>query len=113
MGRLRLQPREFRLRAGARSEVDRRFLQIVNHLPDDSNLSEFIKKTVVEYYDQQSKLSATDKLQQEFLDLEEHFVEFMDKLRRLAVQNVEVEKVAKIKVDLLKLADEIRDQQIN
>jgi hypothetical protein len=103
MGRLRIQPREFRLRAGARSEVDRRFLQIVNHLPEDTNLSEFIKKTVVEYCNQQSKLSEADKLQQDFLELQERFEEFTENLQKLAVQNVDTEKVAKIKDDLQKL----------
>jgi hypothetical protein len=102
MGRLRLQPREFRLRAGARSEVDRCFLQIVNHLPENINLSEFIKKTVVNYYEQQSKFSEADKLQFDFLELQEHFGEFVDNLQRLegVTQNDEVEKVAKIKDDL-------------
>jgi hypothetical protein len=113
MGRLRLQPREFRLRAGARSEVDRRFLQIVNHLPEDINLSEFIKKTVVEYYNQQSKLSEADKLQQDFLELQERFEEFTENLQRLAVQNVEAEKVAKIKDDLQKLTAVINNSKLN
>lgn len=110
MGRLRLQPREFRLRAGARSEVDRRFLQIVNHLPEDTNLSEFIKKTVVDYCDEQSKISASDRLQQDFLELQEHFEEFLNNLGQFRVQNAdEAEKVAKIKTDLQNLVKTVNE----
>jgi archaellin len=84
MGKLRLQPREFRLRAGARSEVDRRFLQIVNLLPENINLSEFIKKTVVTYYEEQSKFSKADKLQQDFFEIQEQLGQFVENLQKVA-----------------------------
>ena len=107
MGKLRLQPREFRLRAGARSEVDRQFLQIVNHLPEDTNLSEFIKNAVVKYFERQSKLSEADLLQQELVELQDYFIEFSENLKRIAEKNIEAEKVAKVKADLRELAETI------
>jgi hypothetical protein len=103
MGKLKLQPREFRLRAGARSEVDRHFLQIVNHLPEDTNLSEFIKNAVVKHFELQSKLSEADLLQQELVELQEQMREFSENLNRIAKKNVEIEKVAKMKADLKEL----------
>ena len=99
MGRLRLQPREFRLRAGARSEVDRRFLQIVNHLPENINLSEFIKKTVVDYYEEQSNFSEADKLQRDFFEIQEQLGEFVENLQKAAktIPNEEKIKITAIK----------------
>jgi hypothetical protein len=99
MGRLRLQPREFRLRAGARSEVDRKFLRIVNHLPENVNLSEFIKKTVVNYYEEQSKFSEADKLQQDFFEIQEQLGQFVENLQKVAktIPSEEKPKIATIK----------------
>jgi len=96
MGKLRLQPREFRLRAGARSQVDRSFLQIINHLPENINLSEFIKKTVVNYYEEQSKFSEADKLQQDFFEIQEQLEEFIVNLQK-AAKSVPNEEKFKIK----------------
>jgi hypothetical protein len=109
MGRLKLQPREFRLRAGARSEMDRHFLQIVNHLPEDTNLSEFIKTAVVEHFQRQSKLSEADLLQQEFLELQERFWDFIENLKRLTDKTLEVEKVTKLRADLRDFAETIKE----
>jgi hypothetical protein len=111
MGRLRLQPREFRLRAGARSEVDRRFLQIVNHLPENVNLSEFIKKTVVTYYNEQSKLSEADKLQQDFFELQEQIDQFVENLRKTIkiVSNEEKPKIAAIKEQMGTLLNQLHE----
>lgn len=99
MGKLRLQPREFRLRAGARSEVDRRFLQIVNLLPENINLSEFIKKTVVTYCEEQSKFSKADKLQQDFFEIQEQLGQFVENLQKVAktIPNEEKSKIIAIK----------------
>ena len=109
MGKLRLQPREFRLRAGARSEVDRRFLQIVNHLPENVNLSEFIKKTVVNFYDEQSKLSEADKLQQEFFELQEYLDIFVENLQKAinTAPNEEKPKITVIKEQMGSLLNDL------
>jgi hypothetical protein len=109
MVKLKLQPREFRLRAGARSELDRRFLQIVNHLSEDTNLSEFIKNAVVEHFERQSNLSEADLLQLEFIDLKERFWSFVENIKRIAEKNVEVDKVAKLQADLHELAEKIKE----
>ena len=45
-----LQSRQIPLYAGVRSEVDRKFLKIINSLPKKTNLNEFIKSAVVEVY---------------------------------------------------------------
>ena len=108
MVKLKLQPREFRLRAGARSEFDRHFLQIVNHLPEDINLSEFIKNAVVEYFELQSKFSEADLLQQEFVELQDRFDGLIEKLRQITEKGLETEKVAKIKSNLRELAETIK-----
>ncbi|HBE79512.1 MAG TPA: hypothetical protein DDW65_17305 [Firmicutes bacterium] len=112
MGKLRLQPREFRLRAGARSEMDRNFLQIVNHLPEETNLSEFIKNAVVEFCRQQSQLSVVDHLQQEFWELQAQMEEFIAKLSSISVADHEKEKISQIKTDLQLLAENITQSLI-
>lgn len=96
MGKLRLQPREFRLRAGARSEVDRRFLQIVSRLPEDTNLSEYIKTAVVQYNEYQSSLSEADRLQREFDDLLERIGDFMADFQKARAKNEEPLKLAEL-----------------
>jgi uncharacterized protein (DUF1697 family) len=107
MGKLRLQPREFRLRAGARSEMDRNFLQIVNHLPEETNLSEFIKNAVVEFYRQQSQLSEVDRLQQEFWELQAQMEAFIAELRSINVADHEKEKISQIKSELQLMVENI------
>ena len=115
MGKLRLQPREFRLRAGARSEVDRRFLQIVNHLPENINLSEFIKKTVVQYYEEQGKLSEADKLQQDFFELQEQLDKFLENFQKISrvVSNEEKPKIVAIKDKMGNLFNELLESMEN
>ncbi|MGE5581467.1 MAG: hypothetical protein ACM3X9_02925 [Bacillota bacterium] len=107
MGKFKLQPREFRLRAGARTDLDRNFLQIVNSLPDEANLSEFIKAAVVESYQRRNKLSEVEQLQQETEEMLEMFNNLCLKFRIVAAKNPAEAKLEELKTSLKKLADEI------
>lgn len=62
MWKPRIKPREFRFRAGARTELDQAFLKIVGSLSPETNLSEFIKSAVVENDLRKREQSAADRL---------------------------------------------------
>lgn len=100
MGKFRLQPREFRLRAGARTELDRQFLQIVGNLPEEANLSEFIKQAVVEHYQQHHKLSELDLLKQEFSELFDGFQNALMKFEVIQAKEPLDEAITQLKTEL-------------
>ena len=107
MARLKLQPREFRLRAGARTDLDRSFLQIIAALPADANLSEFIKTQVVEGYQRRHHLSDGELLQEELLEIRAQLRDFCLKLRVIEEKQAEGERIQQIKADLQALLAEM------
>ncbi|TCL60293.1 hypothetical protein EDC14_103646 [Hydrogenispora ethanolica] len=69
MWKPRIKPREFRFRAGARTELDQAFLKIVGNLSPEANLSEFIKSAVVENELRKSEQSPADRMLRESSEL--------------------------------------------
>lgn len=57
-----LKPRQIPLYVGIRSEMDREFLRIINALPEETNLNEFIKSAVVELHRRKKDLSDIEDL---------------------------------------------------
>jgi hypothetical protein len=66
----RLKPRQIPLYAGIRSEMDREFLKIINALPEETNLNEFIKSAVVELNRRKKDLSDIEELKTRLGQLE-------------------------------------------
>jgi hypothetical protein len=88
MSLFRLTPKEFRFRAGVRTELDRNFLRIVNMLSDKRNLSEFIKKSVVESYRRKLEQTELDRLRDEYRETACQLEDLRDRLQR------EIDKVS-------------------
>ncbi len=107
MAKLKLQPREFRLRAGARTELDKQFLQIVGKLPEDINLSEFIKTSVVENYQRQNELSELDLLEEDFNDLADKLYQIKANIKIIEEKQIEVERLENIKKEVKSLIEVI------
>jgi hypothetical protein len=82
MSLFRLIPKEFRFRAGVRTELDRNFLRIVNMLSDERNLSEFIKKSVVDNYRRQLELTELERLREEFHETARLLEDLRDRIQR-------------------------------
>lgn len=65
-----LKPKQIPLYAGVRSEMDREFLRIINTLPEETNLNEFIKSAVVELHHHRKDLSDIEELKARIGQLE-------------------------------------------
>jgi predicted transcriptional regulator len=86
MSLFRLTPKEFRFRAGVRTELDRNFLRIVNMLSDERNLSEFIKRSVVEDYRRKLEQTELERLREEFHEIAHQFEDLHDRIQREATK---------------------------
>ena len=65
-----LKPKQIPLYAGTRSEIDREFLRIINVLPEETNLNEFIKLAVVEFHRRKKEISDIEELKTRLGQLE-------------------------------------------
>ena len=96
MWKPRLKPREFRFRAGARTELDQSFLRIVSTLPKGTNISEFLKSAVVENELRKQELSTYDRLMKDGQELLETAQILNLKLQNAQDQNFEPEQRRKL-----------------
>ncbi len=97
MWKSRLTPREFRFRAGARTELDQAFLKIINNLPPDINLSEFLKNSVVENELHKQELSEAERLMADLRDSLDQIFYLKQKLARINLDQVEPEQAGELK----------------
>lgn len=97
MWKPRLKPREFRFRAGARTELDQSFLRIVSALPKGTNISEFLKSAVVENELRKQELSTFDRLMQDGRELLENAQILNVKLQNIQEQNFDPEQYHKLR----------------
>lgn len=97
MWKPRLKPREFRFRAGARTELDQSFLRIVSTLPKGTNISEFLKSAVVENEQRKQELSTFDRLMKDGRDLLENAQILNVKLQNIQDLNFEPEQYQKLR----------------